>query len=94
LAEHPVYRQLLRERSRFAWLLTCIMLFVFFGYILLIAFFRDWLAQPIGTGTTTVGIPLGIGVILVGILLTGIYVHRANSRFDPLIRTLVEEQKR
>jgi uncharacterized membrane protein (DUF485 family) len=93
IAEHPVYVQLVRERSRFTWMLTVIMLVVFFGYILLIAFSRDWLAQPIGDGVTTLGIPIGIGVILVGILLTGIYVHRANSRFDPMIRTLVEEQE-
>jgi uncharacterized membrane protein (DUF485 family) len=93
VAEHPLYAQLVSERSRFTWTLTLIMLVVFFGYILLIAFFRDWLAQPIGGGTTTLGIPIGIGVILVGILLTGIYVDRANSRFDPMIRALVEEQE-
>jgi uncharacterized membrane protein (DUF485 family) len=93
IAEHPLYVQLVTERSRFTWTLTVIMLVVFFGYILLIAFFRDWLAQPIGDGVTTLGIPIGIGVILVGILLTGIYVHRANSRFDPMIRALVEEQE-
>jgi uncharacterized membrane protein (DUF485 family) len=94
VAENPLYERLVRERSRFTWTLTGIMLAVFFGYILLVAFAREWMAQPIGGGATTIGIPLGIGVILVGILLTGIYVHRANSRFDPLIRALVEEQER
>jgi uncharacterized membrane protein (DUF485 family) len=94
LANDHRYISLVRERSRFEWTLTAIMLAVFFGYILLIAFCRDWLAQPIGDGATTLGIPLGIGVILVGILLTGIYVHRANSRFDPMVRALLEEQDR
>lgn len=94
VAETPRYRQLVRERSRFSWALTSLMLAVFFGYILLIAFAPDLLARPIGEGVTTLGIPLGIGVILFGILLTGIYVYRANSRFDPLIREIVEEEGR
>lgn len=92
VALSPRYRQLVRERSRFSWALTATILVIFFGYILLIAFAPDLLARPIGGGATTLGIPLGIGVILSGIVLTGIYVHRANSRFDPLIRQIVEEE--
>lgn len=91
VSRSPRYQQLLKERSRFAWLLTIIMLVIFLGYILLIAFAPDALAVPIGGGTTTVGIPIGLGVILCGIALTGVYVHRANSRFDPLIAAIAEE---
>lgn len=91
VSRSPSYQQLLRERARFSWVLTLTMLVIFFGYILLIAFAPGLLARPIGNGTTTVGIPIGIGVIVCGILLTGVYVHRANSRFDPLISTIVEE---
>ncbi len=90
VARNPRYQQLVRERSRFSWILTGIMLAVFFGYILLIAFAPELLARRIGGGVTTVGIPVGIAVILCGILLTGIYVHRANSRFDPIIRDIIQ----
>ncbi len=93
VAQNPRYQQLVRERSRFSWTLTAIMLAVFFGYILLIAFAPEILARPI-SGTITLGIPVGIGVILCGILLTGIYVQRANTRFDPMIREIVEESRR
>jgi uncharacterized membrane protein (DUF485 family) len=89
----PRYQQLLKERSRFSWALTIIMLVIFFGYILLIAFAPHLLAIPIGGGTTTIGIPIGLGVIICGIALTGVYVHRANSRYDPLIAEIVEEAK-
>ena len=92
VALSPRYRQLVRERSRFSWMLTVVILAIFFGYMLLIAFAPGLLARPIGDGATTLGIPLGIGVILSGIVLTGIYVHRANSRLDPLIRQIVEEE--
>lgn len=85
IAADPRYEALVRRRSRYTWALTGIMLVVFFGYILLIAFDKAWLAQPIGGGTTTLGIPIGIGVILTGIVLTGLYVRRANRDFDKAV---------
>lgn len=94
VSHNPRYEQLVRDRNRFTWTLSIIMLVIFFGYILTIAFAPHILARPIGGGVTTVGIPVGIGVILSGILLTGIYVHRANSRYDPMIRAIVEESER
>ena len=93
IADNPRYKQLVRERSRFGWTLTIIMLPIFFGYILLIAFAPDLLAQRISR-TTTLGIPLGVGVIVAGVVLTGIYVHRANTRFDRMTREIVEESRR
>ena len=40
------------------------------------------MAMTVGGGATSVGIPLGLGVIVSAILLTGIYVRRANGEFD------------
>lgn len=94
IAEDPRYRALVARRSRFTWTLTGVMLAIFFGYILLIAFDKALLARPIGGGTTTLGIPIGIGVILTGIILTGIYVRRANRDFDPAVRALREDAGR
>ncbi|RYE64622.1 MAG: DUF485 domain-containing protein [Oxalobacteraceae bacterium] len=91
LAEDPRYHALVKRRSRFAWVLTTIILAIFFGYILLIAFRRDILAMQIGDGVTSLGIPLGLGVILAGIVLTGIYVRRANRDFDPAMEALRRE---
>jgi uncharacterized membrane protein (DUF485 family) len=93
VAEDPRYQALLRRRTRLTWTLTAIMLVVFFGYILLIAFDRAFLARPIGGGATTLGIPIGIGVIAVGILLTGVYVWRARRDFDPVLKALREDSK-
>jgi uncharacterized membrane protein (DUF485 family) len=91
VANDPRYQALTERRARFTWLLTAVMLAVFFGYILLIAFNKELLATPIGGGTTTLGIPIGIGVILTGIILTGIYVRKANRDFDPEARAIREE---
>lgn len=91
VAADPRYRQLVERRGRFTMILTVIMLVVYFGFILLIAFDKEVLARPIGSGVTSVGIPVGMGIILLAVLLTGIYVRRANREFDPLSDALREE---
>ena len=91
LASDPRYVELVRRRGRFTWTLTALMLVVYFGFILLIAFDKAWLARPIGAGVTSLGIPVGLAVILVAILLTGLYVRRANGEYDARLRALAEE---
>ena len=76
------YQRLVTTRSRFGWRLTILMLIIYFGYILLVAFEPQILARPLGSGVTSLGIPLGLGVIVAGILLTAVYVRRANKVFD------------
>ena len=88
---NPKYHELRRKRNVFGWTLTVLMLVVYFGYIALIAFNKPFLAQPIGSGVTTLGIPIGLGVIIFTIVITGIYVHRANGEYDNLTREILEE---
>ena len=80
----PRYHELKSRRSRFGWWLTGAMMVVYYGFILLIAFDKAFLAQRIGQGVTTLGMPIGLGVILFTIAITGIYVRRANSEYDAL----------
>ncbi len=87
----PRFQELVRQRARFAWTLTIAMLVIYFGFILLVAFAKPLLATKIGDGVTSLGIILGLGVIVSAFVLTGIYVHRANSRFDELTRRLTRE---
>ena len=81
---NPRYQELKRKRNAFGWTLTILMLIVYYGYIGLIAFDKEFLAKPLGTGVTTLGIPIALGVIIFTIVITGIYVRRANSEFDDL----------
>ena len=67
------------------------MLIVYYGYIALIAFDKEFLAKPLGAGVTTIGIPIGMAVIVFSIVITGLYVRRANSEFDALTREIIEE---
>jgi uncharacterized membrane protein (DUF485 family) len=86
----PLFRELVRRRARLAWSLTALMIIIYFGFILAIAYNKALLSQPLAGGVTTVGSPLGIGVIFAAFILTGIYVARANSAFDDLTQKLRE----
>lgn len=90
---NPKFHALVATRSKFSWMLTLAMLVIYYGFILLIAFSPATLGTPISNGVTTIGIPLGIFVIISAFVLTGIYVRRANTEFDQLTREVVEEAK-
>jgi uncharacterized membrane protein (DUF485 family) len=92
ISANPKYLELKRKRNVFGWTLTLAMMVVYYGYIALIAFNKPFLSQPMGTGVTTIGVPIGMGVILFTILITGYYVRRANSEFDALTRAILEEE--
>jgi uncharacterized membrane protein (DUF485 family) len=84
IAADPTYQELKSKRARIGWVLTIAMLVVYYGFIMLVAFGKPFLATRIGEGVTTIGMPLGLAVIVFTILITGIYVRRANREFDAL----------
>ena len=88
---NPKYQELKAKRSSFGWMLTILMMVVYYGYIALIAFNKPFLSQKMGAGVTTIGVPIGMGVIIFTIVITGIYVRRANSEFDSLNRAILED---
>ena len=88
---NPKYHELRSKRNTFGWTMTALMMLVYYGYIALIAFNKPFLAQPIGTGVTSLGIPMALGVIIFTIVITGIYVHRANSEYDRLTAEILRE---
>lgn len=91
IQSHPKYQELRSKRNSFGWGLTLLMMVVYYGYIALIAFNKPFLAQTIGAGVTSVGVPIGMGVIVFTILITGIYVRRANSEFDDLTAAILKD---
>jgi len=90
IANDPRYRDLKSRRSRFGWWLALSMMIVYYGFILLVAFDKPLLATRIGAGVTTVGMPLGLGVIVFTILITGVYVRRANKEYDALTEQITQ----
>lgn len=81
ILESKEFKKLVYKRWVVSLLLTGLMLSVYFGYLLTIAFNKPVLSHQIDKNVT-LGLPIGIGIILLAWLLTGIYVYWANSDYD------------
>lgn len=87
---NPKYQELKAKRSSFGWTLTWAMMIVYYGFILLVAFNKEFLSQKLGAGVMTVGVPIGFGVIVFTVVITAIYVRRANSEYDDLTAAITK----
>ena len=90
ISQHPKYRELKAKRTSLGWWLTLAGMLSYYGFILLVAFNKPLLSQKIGGGVMTVGMPLGVAVIVFTIIITWVYIRRANSEFDALTEQIVK----
>ena len=95
IQRNPVYQELRRKRNRLGLVLTLLMLFVYYGYVALIAFDKELLAQPLSsTGVTTLGIPIALFVIIFTVAITLFYIRRANTEFDQLTQQILKDAQK
>lgn len=92
IKNNPKFQELVQKRESFAWKLSIAMLIVYYTFILIIAFSPETFAIKV-SGVITLGIPIGIFVILFAFVVTGIYVKRANTEFDALSRDIQEDAR-
>lgn len=93
--ENPKFQELVKRRTRFATMLSLIVLVAYYTFMMVVAFAPDMLRQPLSEGSTlTIGVPVGATIIIVSWLLTGWYVQRANGEFDRINEELVREATR
>jgi uncharacterized membrane protein (DUF485 family) len=74
-------------RWRIAVSLTIVMMVIYFGFILLVAFNKPLLGTLIVPGLS-LGMLLGVLVIVVAWVLTWAYVRWANEHYDASVREL------
>ncbi|MDA5193836.1 DUF485 domain-containing protein [Govanella unica] len=85
----PRYAELRRARRRLDWILAAIVTCVYVAYLLAMGLAPDWLGQRISPDkVTSIGIPIGAGLLVFAFIITGIYTWWANRRFDPLIEAI------
>ncbi len=95
IRDNPKYRQFVSTRSTYSWIMAILGACAYYGFILLVAFNKEFLATKMGAGmTTSIGVPIGVGVIVFTIILTWIYVRRANSEFDDTTAELIKEAQK
>ena len=89
---NPKFQQFVSKRNKYSIVMSILMIIAYYGYILLIAFDKPFPATKLSQGmVTSIGIPMGVGVIVFTIVLTWIYVRRANSEFDAEAETIIKE---
>lgn len=89
---NPKFVKLCKQRDTLGWILSAIVCIMYFGFILMIAYTPDILTAPIASDSVIpLGMPLGVGIIVMSCLLTGIYVYKANNTFDPIMKEIIEE---
>ena len=93
IQKNPNYQHLTKTRNTLGWWLTILVLIAYYGFILVIAFDKSLFAKPIGDGMiTTWGIVAGFGVILLTVVVTAIYVRKANRDYDGLVREILAKE--
>jgi uncharacterized membrane protein (DUF485 family) len=71
------------------------MLGAYYAFIFVVAFAPALFATPLHAGTViTWGIPASLAMIALSLVLTGIYVVRANREFDPATKAIVDAASR
>lgn len=86
----PEFKKLVKSKNSISIFLTILELFVYFGFILLLAYGKDFLSAKF-YGSITLGIPIGIGVIILSWILTGVYVTWANRSYDEKVAEIREK---
>jgi uncharacterized membrane protein (DUF485 family) len=84
---HHSLAQIAASRRRVTGTLTAVMMILYFGFTLLVAFDKPLLGRLVLPGLS-VGILLGVLVILAAWVLVGIYVVWANRSYDRRIAEL------
>ena len=92
---NPKFHEFIAMRSRYSIIMAIISAAAYYGFILLVAFNKEFLATKVAAGATmSVGVPIGVGVIVFTIVLTWIYVRRANSEFDATNEAIISEAQK
>ncbi len=92
MLESPAFKRLVRYRWMVSVILTLLLFVMYYGYILLIGYNKPFMATKIGE-VTTLGIPLGVGVIVLSWIMTVIYVIWANKFYDVEVKNLKNQLK-
>ena len=93
IIDSPEFKDLVAKKGSVSAILTVVMLGAYFGFILVLAFDKGLLSGMLTPGLS-VGIPVGLFVIVLAWALTGVYVFWANDKYDSAVNTIRQGLKR
>jgi uncharacterized membrane protein (DUF485 family) len=92
LTHDAEFQALVKRKNTISNVLTILMLVIYFGFVALLAWNPETFAGAVGRAT--LGIPVGIGIIIFAWILTGLYVRWANTKYDSMVAHLRERVER
>lgn len=85
ILEDRDFKSLCSQKNTISIILTIMQLTVYFGFIALIAYNREFLATKV-SGAITAGIPIAVGAIVLSWIFTGVYIRWANQKYDVMVK--------
>ncbi|WP_276361703.1 DUF485 domain-containing protein [Daejeonella sp. H1SJ63] len=90
ILQSPAFKKLVKTRWNTSLIFTFLMLFVYIGFLLIIAYNKDLLKIPMGD-SLNLAIVVGLGIILFSWIITGAYVYWANNYYDSAVNEIKKE---
>ena len=90
ILQSAAFKKLVKNRWNISLSFTFVMLFVYIGFLLLVAYDKEALKLPIGE-SLNLAIVGGLGIILFSWLITGAYVYWANNYYDEAVEEIKKE---
>ena len=95
ILKDPEFQELVKKVTVVSLTFTAVMMIVYYSFILMLAYAKEFLSTPICVGcATNYGIVIGIGVIIFSWLITGAYIWWANTNYDPVVKRIRERFRR
>ena len=86
------FKALVAKRWSVSGVLLVLLFVCYYGYVIVLGSNPKVMAEKVGE-VTTLGIPIGIGVIVFSFILTAIYIGWANKTYDPEVERLKSQLK-
>lgn len=90
ILQSPAFKKLVKNRWNISLTFTFLMLFVYLGFLLVVAYQKDTLKMPVGD-SLNLAIIVGIGIIIFSWLITGVYVYWANNYYDAAVKEIKKD---
>ena len=92
---NPKFAELVGKRTRFAIILSLVVLVPYYSFMLLVSLQPQIFAAKISEGSViTIGWPIAALLVIGGWLLTGVYINRANGEFDAITEEVLKEARK
>lgn len=90
ILQSAAFKKLVKNRWNISLTFTFLMLFVYIGFLMVVAYHKETLKMPIGD-SLNLAIIVGLGIIIFSWLITGVYVYWANNYYDAEVKEIKKD---